>query len=122
MAAGAFNDFLDRHPKVLRRLLVDVIGRLRSRVRHQLEFGTGDALGRVCARLAELADRYGTPDGGAVEVRSPVNQTELAGWTGLSREAVVKALRSLRQLGWIEVRGRTMVVRDPGRLRDRATH
>jgi CRP-like cAMP-binding protein len=51
-----------------------------------------------------------------------VNQSELAAWTGLSREAVVKALRSLRQLGWIEVRGRTIVVRDPEHLRGRATH
>jgi CRP/FNR family cyclic AMP-dependent transcriptional regulator len=121
VAAGSFNDFLDRHPRVLRRLLIDVVGRLRSRVRHQLEFGTGDALGRVCARLANLADRYGEPDGAAVVLQSPVNQSELAAWTGLSREAVVKALRALRQLGWIEVRGRAFVVRDLESLRGRAT-
>lgn len=121
VAAGSFNEFLDRHPPVLRRLLVDVIGRLRSRVRHQLEFGAGDALGRVCARLADLADRYGEPDGDAVAVHSPLNQTELAAWTGLSREAVVKALRALRQLEWIEVSGRTFLVKDVERLKGRAT-
>jgi CRP/FNR family cyclic AMP-dependent transcriptional regulator len=121
MAAAAFNEFLDRHPRVLRRLLIDVIGRLRSRVRHQLEFGAGDALGRVCARLADLADRYGERDGGIVVVHSPLNQSELAAWTGLSREAVVKALRALRQLGWIDVQGRTFVVRDLERVRGRAT-
>jgi CRP-like cAMP-binding protein len=117
VAAGSFNDFLDRHPKVLRRLLIDVVGRLR----HQLEFGTGDALGRVCARLADLADRYGEPAGDTVVVHSPLNQSELAAWTGLSREAVVKALRALRQLEWIDVQGRTVVVRDLERLRGRAT-
>ena len=121
VASGSFNDFLDRHPPVLRRLLIDVIGRLRSRVRHQLEFGAGDALGRVCARLADLADRYGVLEGDATVLHSPVNQSELAAWTGLSREAVVKALRALRQLEWIEVRGRTFVVRDLERLRGRAT-
>lgn len=121
VAAGSFNEFLDRHPAVLRRLLVDVIGRLRSRVRHQLEFGAGDALGRVCARLADLADRYGEPDGDVVVVRSPLNQTELAAWTGLSREAVVKALRALRRLEWIDVSGQTFRVRDLDRLRGRAT-
>ena len=121
VAAGSFNEFLDRHPRVLRRLLIDVIGRLRSRVRHQLEFGAGDALGRVCARLAELADRYGEPDGDAVAVHSPLNQSELAAWTGLSREAVVKALRALRQLKWIDVQGRTFLVRDLERVRGRAT-
>jgi CRP/FNR family cyclic AMP-dependent transcriptional regulator len=122
VAAGSFNDFLDRHPVVLRRLLIDVIGRLRTRVRHQLEFGAGDALGRVCARLADLADRYGAPQADAIVLQSPVNQSELAAWTGLSREAVVKALRGLRQLGWIDVQGRLIVVRDPERLRGRATH
>jgi CRP-like cAMP-binding protein len=121
VAAGSFNEFLDRHPKVLRRLLIDVIGRLRSRVRHQLEFGAGDALGRVCARLADLADRYGEPQDDVVVVHSPLNQSELAGWTGLSREAVVKALRALRQLDWIEVSGRTFTVHDLDRLRGRAT-
>jgi CRP-like cAMP-binding protein len=121
VAAGQFNDFIDRHPRVLRRLLIDVIGRVRSRVRHQLEFGAGDALGRVCVRLTDLADRYGAPDGAAVVLRSSVNQSELAAWTGLSREAVVKALRALRQLGWIEVRGRTFVVRDLEGVRGRAT-
>ena len=34
-----FNDFLDRRPEVLRSLLLEVIHRLRVRVRHQLEFG-----------------------------------------------------------------------------------
>jgi CRP/FNR family cyclic AMP-dependent transcriptional regulator len=121
VASTSFNEFLDRHPRVLRRLLIDVIGRLRSRVRHQLEFGAGDALGRVCARLADLADRYGEPHGDAVVVHSPLNQSELAAWTGLSREAVVKALRALRRLEWIEVQGRTFVVRDLDRVRGRAT-
>jgi CRP-like cAMP-binding protein len=121
VSAESFNEFLDRHPAVLRRLLIDVIGRLRTRVRHQLEFGAGDALGRVCARLVALAERYGVPDGEAVVLRSPVNQSELAAWTGLSREAVVKALRALRRLEWIDVRGRTFVVRDLERLRGRAT-
>jgi CRP/FNR family cyclic AMP-dependent transcriptional regulator len=121
VAAGPFNEFLDRHPDVLRQLLLEVIHRLRVRVRHQLEFGAGDALGRVCARLAEFADRYGQDEAGVTALSSPVSQTDLAAWTGLSREAVVKALRALRQLGWIENRGRKIVIRDLEGLRERAT-
>jgi len=121
VAAGPFNEFLNRHPDVLRQLLLEVIRRLRVRVRHQLEFGAGDALGRVCARLVELADRYGRVDGSAVVLSSPVSQSELAAWTGLSREAIVKALRALRQLGWIDNRGRAIVIREVDSLRDRAT-
>lgn len=120
VAAGPFNEFLDRHPEALRHLLVDVVDRLRTRVRHQMEFGTGDALGRVCARLAELAQRHGESQGDAVVVRSPVSQADLAAWTGLSREAVVKALRALRQLGWIHSAGRTITITDPEQLHRRA--
>lgn len=136
VAATTFNEFLDRHPAVMRTLLIEVIDRLRVRVRHQLEFGTGDALGRICARLADLAERQRrddrcaarTPSSSAeteaeakeIVVRSPVTQSELAAWTGLSREAVVKGLRVLRQLGWIDSRGRTIVIHDLPSLSARA--
>lgn len=120
VASGPFNEFLDRNPVLLRWLLVDIVDRLRTRVRHQLELGAGDALGRVCARLAELAERYGEPDGTAVRLQCPVSQADLAGWTGLSREAVVKVLRTLRQLGWVENQGPAITIRDLPRLRGRA--
>jgi CRP/FNR family cyclic AMP-dependent transcriptional regulator len=122
VASAPFKDFLARHPQVLAGLLLDVIGRLRHQGRHQLEFGAGDALGRVCARLVELADRYGEREGDLVLISSPLSQSDLAAWTGLSREAVVKALRSLRQLGWIDNRGRAITIREMDRLRRRATH
>jgi len=66
VGAGAFNDFLERHPPVMRGLLVDVIDRLRT------------------------------------------------------REAVVKALRALRQLGWAESRGRTIAIHELDLVRRRA--
>ena len=122
VAAGPFNEFLDRHPQALRHLLVEVVDRLRTRVRHQMEFGAGDALGRVCARLVELAERHGETVDGTVALRSPVSQADLAAWTGLSREAVVKALRTLRQLGWIQSQGRNITITDADQVRRRAVH
>lgn len=123
IASAAFVEFLHGHPAVMFDLLVSVMGRLRNSDRRQLEFGTGDALGRVCGRLVELADRYGAPAGalGAIEVESPVSQGDLAAWTGMSREALVKALRTLRELGWIENQGRRFTLLEPARLRSRAT-
>ena len=47
----------------------------------------------------------------------PISQEELAGWTGASREAVTKALRTLRDLGWIETGRRSISVRDSEALR-----
>lgn len=118
---AAFIDLMHRRPTLMYQLLVSVAHRLRGSVRRQLEYGTGDALGRLCGRLLELADRYGHPgEHGCIELCSPVSQTDLAAWTGLSREAVVKALRQLRQLGWIDNHGPHITVRDVDQLRARA--
>lgn len=121
IGADRFRDFLDRHPEVRSSVLVETIGRLRQQVRHHLEFGTGDALGRVCARLVEMAERYGRSEGATVVIHSPLTQADLAAWTGLSREAVVKALRALRRLGWIENQGADITIHDLEQIRRRAT-
>ncbi len=115
-----FADYLQRHPQVQGALLQLLAGRLRGATRRHLEFGTVDALGRVCARLVELAGRFGTNSDEGIVIDSPISQSDLGNWTGLSREAVVKALRSLRSLGWIESRRNIILVRDLPAVRSRA--
>jgi len=117
---AAFNGFVDDHHAVAVALLRSVAGRLRDTTRRQVEFGTVDALGRVCGRIVEMMDRYGRPNGGRVEIAAPLSQSELGGWAGLSREAVVKALAALRALGWVTTTGRTITVLDAAALRARA--
>jgi CRP-like cAMP-binding protein len=115
-----FAEYLDSHPQAQKALLLVLAGRLRGATRRHLEFGTVDALGRVCARLDELARRFGRMSDAGVVIESPVTQTDIGNWAGLSREAVVKALRSLRALGWIDSHRNTIVVRDLEALRARA--
>ncbi len=107
-----FNAFLRDHPVATHALLAQTILRLRLSDRRRLEYASSDALARVCARLDELATRF---EGRVL----PLTQTELAQWCGLSREAVVKALRKLRDLGWISTaHGRiTVLERDQVRVR-----
>jgi CRP-like cAMP-binding protein len=59
-------------------------------------------------------------EGDVVRIDLPLTQEELAGWAGASREAVTKALHSLRELGWIETGRRTVTIRDIDALRGRA--
>ncbi len=120
MTADRFLAFLDRHRRVERDLLVGVIADLRKQSKRTFELGVGDALGRVCRCLAEMADRYGTEHDGQIELDSPLNQTDLAAWAGLSREAVVKALRTLRSLDLIESQGRSFLITDLEAVRNRA--
>ncbi|WP_440104636.1 Crp/Fnr family transcriptional regulator [Streptosporangium sp. H16] len=115
-----FSSYLQAHGRVAVLLMQMVIGRMRDADRKRIEYGAFDTTGRVATRLVELAERYGEPDNGGVRVALPLSQDELAGWTGASREAVSKALRSLRDRGLIETGRRRVIIHDMEGLRRRA--
>jgi CRP/FNR family transcriptional regulator, cyclic AMP receptor protein len=94
--------------------------RLRESDRRRIEFSSLDTLGRVAWRLLELGERFGrrTPEGVTVDL--PISQDQLASWCAASREATVKALASLRNLGAISTGRRHVLVADPEALRRHA--
>jgi CRP/FNR family cyclic AMP-dependent transcriptional regulator len=116
-----FLDYLVDHPRVAIHLLRMLTSRLRDADRKRIEFGARDTLGRVAARLVELAEQFGTEGDTGVVIDLPFSQQELAGWIGTSRESVVKALSQMRARGWIETGRRVITVRDLPALRARAT-
>jgi CRP-like cAMP-binding protein len=120
IVVGDFASFLHRHGRIAVLLMKLVIGRLRDADRKRIEYGAFDTTGRVATRLVELAERYGERTNGGVRVALPLSQDELAGWTGASREAVSKALRSLRDRGLIETGRRKVTIHDLEGLRQRA--
>jgi CRP-like cAMP-binding protein len=116
----AFTAYLDDHPRVTRVLLSSVVQKLRDSDRKRVEFGVFDTEGRVARRLVELAGEHGHESGGGVRITLPLTQQELAGWTCASREAVSKALGSLRACGWVATDRRRVTVIDLDGLRRRA--
>ena len=115
-----FRTLLEAQPLIGLQLLRVVAARLRGASRRQLEFSAGDALGHLCRALVQLADRYAARGEGVREVVLPMGQGDLAAWGGLSREAVVKGLKALRKLGWVQGEGRRLRLLDEAALRDRA--
>jgi CRP-like cAMP-binding protein len=113
-----FLTFLEDHGGAATALLQLLVGRLRRTSQRQLEFGTGDALSRICVCVLEMLDRYATHD--RTQATIPFAQHDIAAMTGLSREAVVKGLRALRLLGWLELRARELTVLDEAAIRARA--
>jgi CRP/FNR family cyclic AMP-dependent transcriptional regulator len=89
-----------------------LIERLQDSDSARMDFAAHDVVGRVARRLVELCARFGQPCEEGIEVTLAISQEELAAWTASSREAVVKAMRLLRELGWIANRRRSIVVRD----------
>lgn len=112
--AARYRDLVASDPELSFRLLRLVIGRLRDADRMLVEHGAYDASRRVAIRLLELAERFGETSGERVTVQ--LSQDDPAGWSGASREAVNKALRSLREDGTISTGRGTITILDPGRL------
>jgi CRP-like cAMP-binding protein len=120
MLGPDFRRHLETTPRVAVVLLEVVARRFRESTVNRLQFSALDTLGRVSARIVELADRYGDDEGGQIAVDMPISQEELASWAGASRAGVAQALQVLRELQWIETQRRRVIVRDPGALRARA--
>ena len=117
---AAFVEFLRGHGDAAIALLQLVTGKLRDSDRKRVEAAAYDIPARVARRLVEMADRFGEPDGQGVRIAVALTQDELAGWVGASREAVAKALRVLRDRGFVTTGRRTMTVLDLDGLRRRA--
>jgi CRP/FNR family transcriptional regulator, cyclic AMP receptor protein len=121
LSAADLRSYFSRHPHTVIALLDLALTRLYTADMQRLEFVASDSLGRVTSRLVELAERFGEArDGGAIEVPLPLNQEELASWSGASRESTARALRALRQLDLIRTHRLHLTVLDLDRLRNHA--
>lgn len=119
-AASDMRRELLAHPQLAVDLAVLIATRLRDTDRRAAEHLTSDTTARVAGRLVELADQYGVDHEAGRRLTLPLSQEELAGFAGSSLEAVAKALRTLRQAGWLETGRREMTLRDVEALRRRA--
>ena len=120
LTPAAFEVYLTTHGRVSFLLMRALAGKLRDADRKRIEFGAHDTIGRVAARLVEMAERFGESVEDGIKIGLPFSQDELAGWTGASREAVSKALGVLHSAGEIRTSRMSVVVRDVDALRRRA--
>jgi CRP-like cAMP-binding protein len=120
ITASDFRKFLEDNPRAALALIVMLSRRLRDADQKRVEFAAEDTMTRVAARIVELSERFGGEGAQGLEIELPISQEELAGWTGCSRDSVVKALQAMRGLGWIETQRRRILVHDVKALRQRA--
>jgi CRP/FNR family transcriptional regulator, cyclic AMP receptor protein len=119
--ASSFVGLLERRRDLARHLREVLSGRLRESGLMRVEFAALDSVGRVCARLVELCERFGQPVDAGIRVEMPITQDELADWAVCSREATGKALRALRELGWIATSRGVITVRALDELQRRGS-
>ena len=115
--------FLREHPDAALVLIRMLVRRLSDATNDVVDLATRDSVGRIAKRLLDLAAEHGAPSSGAAggtRIELSLSQDELARWTGATRETVSRALRLMRQLGWVATDHRTITVLDPVALRERA--
>src|SRR5947209_6455737 len=112
-----FRGYLRDHPDAALVLLRTLVGRMTEATRGLVELATQDSVGRVARRLIELGANHGGARTGPYELE--LTQDELASRTGATRETVSRALRLMRQLGWVSTGHRTITVLDPAAVRER---
>jgi len=117
LSAEMFTTLLATHPGIGATLLRIITDRLRYANQQRTDFADRPTAHRIAAILSELADRYGrtSPDGVVITLR--VSQRDLAGLVSASREAVARALRTLREHEVVSTGRQRIVIHRPDELR-----
>jgi CRP/FNR family cyclic AMP-dependent transcriptional regulator len=114
-------DAVHHHPGVADGML-RALGGLARRITEQTsDLVFLDLAGRLAKTLATLADRDGTAEGDTVVLELPLTQTELAEMVGGSRQSVNQSLGMFQTRGFLELRGREVVILDLDALRRRGS-
>ena len=112
--------WLNNRPEIAEQLLRVLARRLRRTNDALADLIFTDVPGRVAKQLLQLAQRFGTQEGGALRVTHDLTQEEIAQLVGASRETVNKALADFAHRGWIRLEGKSVLISDSERLARRA--
>jgi CRP/FNR family cyclic AMP-dependent transcriptional regulator len=102
-----FEQFLQDHPQVMLKILQQAFARLRALTETVGSLALLDVYGRVARLLLQSAE---TVDGVTL-VQQPMTQQDIASHIGSSREMVSRILKDLKTGGYIEMKGKQIILR-----------
>jgi CRP/FNR family transcriptional regulator, cyclic AMP receptor protein len=111
-----FSSFLDTHPgagRAYRRVVTRRWSDADTMLRKRSVTSGGQ---RLAGLILDLATRYGSRAGSAVDLVLPLSQEELASLAGTSRATVARALANWRERGFIRTGQHRITVIDPAAL------
>ncbi|HEX2050978.1 MAG TPA: Crp/Fnr family transcriptional regulator [Actinomycetota bacterium] len=115
-----FMELVRGNPAIADALHESLGALLRRVLQHASDLVFLDLAGRVAKLLVTLADERGETADDGIVLDLHLSQTHLAGMVGGSRPSVNQILRAFQERGYLEMRGRTIVVKRPDALRRRA--
>ena len=105
----------------LTEALLQALGGLLRRLTEQAsDLVFLDLPGRVAKLLAGLAAERGSATADGIELDATLTQTDLAGMVGASRQSVNQILQGFARRGYLQVRGRRIIIHRLDLLRRRA--
>ena len=120
MDSTLLKKWIDNHPEISQQLLRVLARRLRRTNASLADLIFTDVPGRVAKTLLQLANRFGTQEGGVLRVNHDLTQEEIAQRVGASRETVNKALATFAHRDWIRLEGKSVVIVNTEHLARRA--
>jgi CRP-like cAMP-binding protein len=115
-----FRDMMARDHAVTEGVLQCLAALLRRLTDQASDFVFLDLQGRVAKLLCRMAESRSPGNGVEQSFDLLLTQGDLARMVGGARQSVNQILGMLERQGLIEVQGRTLIVKDPERLRRRA--
>ena len=116
-----FQNFCRKHPEVMLKVIAEVGSRLRHLVGIIQDLSFTTVRQRLIALVLRLALTSGAASTDEVHVELTKTHEELAAELGTVRELVSRTLRQLQAEGFLEVNGRTIIVKDLAGLRREQT-
>jgi CRP/FNR family cyclic AMP-dependent transcriptional regulator len=116
-------ELLAKHPPLAEGLLKSLGGLIRRLTEQATDLVFLDVGGRLAKLLLGLAESDGIPgpDGVTLDLtKLKLTQTDLAGMVGTSRQSAVNVLQAFEGRGYIERRGREIILKDVDALGRRA--
>ena len=113
------NDFLlvlKNYPQIAIRLLKEMAHRLRKSDRQIASLSLSDAEKRIAMCILRIADEKGVIKKGQVSIPKIPIQQDIANMSGTSRETVSRALKLLVKEGFVQRKGKELIIYDYNRF------
>jgi CRP/FNR family cyclic AMP-dependent transcriptional regulator len=104
-----FEAFLEKHPEANLKIMRGLVKRLRALSEDVRSLALMDVYGRVARLLLQLAEE----EEDRRIIKETLTQQDIASRVGSSREMVSRILKDLRTGGYIEVKDRRIILKEP---------
>ena len=107
----AFHRHIREYPQTALSILKEMSGRLRRADEIIGSLALLDVYGRVARMLRELADKDGVEHEEGIFIKERPTQQDIAAMIGTSRETVSRALNDFAKRGFVEMNGKSILLR-----------